>query len=175
MPRDRTPLILLALSTVLGSVLSCRALASPSDVAAPSVASPNSGPSETPATASLAASTSTRAAPTGTAAPTATLFDFGGQFNATPLPSWHGIPIMPGALLGGESSGVYGFSTAASPADVSAYYSAQIPLLGYRPGPGNGTPDPSGLMMLIFYGSPGQAVMVNIMTVKGVTIVMLGT
>ncbi len=171
MSRPRTALIVLPFLVTLASALSCQALTSQAALgAAASPTPPPSQPTETPP----AAFTSTLNAPTGTPVPTATLFDFAGQFNGTPLPSWHGIPVMPGALIGGENSGLYGFSTSASPDDVAAYYSAQIPPLGYQPGPGNGTPS-SGVMMLVFYGSPGHAVMVNIMTVSATTIVMLGS
>ncbi len=171
MSRQRTGLIVLPLLATLASALSCQALPSQ---ATPGPAATSTPPPSQPTETPPAASTSTLAVPTETPLPTATLFDFAGQFNGTPLPSWHGIPVMPGALIGGENSGLYGFSTNASPEEVAAYYSAQIPPLGYRPGPGNGTPS-SGVTMLVFYGSPGHAAMVNIMTVRGVTIVMLGS
>lgn len=50
---------------------------------------------------------------------------------STPLSEWNDIPVMPGAIAGDESEGVYGYKIAATSQEVKDYYAAQLPPLGW--------------------------------------------
>jgi hypothetical protein len=50
----------------------------------------------------------------------------------TPLADWKGVPIMPGALNGGEAEGGYRYATAASIDAIKDYYDNALTELGYR-------------------------------------------
>ncbi len=52
--------------------------------------------------------------------------------SGTPLADWNGIPIMPGAIAGEDAGGAYQFTTAADPADVVAFYEAELANLGFK-------------------------------------------
>jgi hypothetical protein len=49
----------------------------------------------------------------------------------TPVADWMGVPIMPGALNGGEAEGGYRFATPASIDEVKSFYEATLVELGY--------------------------------------------
>jgi hypothetical protein len=90
-----------------------------------------SGEAETPiveqsGTAPLV-STATPAAPPGTPAP-------GGEFqlSGTPLASWRGVPIMPGAIAGQEESETYRFTIAASVQEIQGYYQTELTSKGWQ-------------------------------------------
>lgn len=60
-----------------------------------------------------------------------------------PLEMWNGIPIMPAATAGAESSGIYSFKADASVKEVLEYYQVLLPELGWTelfsvPNTGNG-------------------------------------
>ncbi len=48
-----------------------------------------------------------------------------------PLEEWNGIPIMPAATAGAESSGIYSFKADASVEEVVEYYQVLLPELGW--------------------------------------------
>jgi hypothetical protein len=49
----------------------------------------------------------------------------------TPVADWQGIPIMPGALNGGEADDGYRFSTRATIDEIAQFYEAALTELGY--------------------------------------------
>ena len=71
--------------------------------------------------------------------------DFGNAADpqGEPLAEWNGIPIMPSATTGEESTGIYSFKTGASVTEVVDYYKAEMTNLGWNeffsmPSTGNG-------------------------------------
>jgi len=48
-----------------------------------------------------------------------------------PAAEWQGIPIMPGAISGGETNDGYEFTTQATIEEIAQFYEAAIPELGY--------------------------------------------
>jgi hypothetical protein len=49
-----------------------------------------------------------------------------------PVSEWKGIPIMPQAIAGDESEGVYVFRIAATSDDIQEYYKTNLPNLGWE-------------------------------------------
>jgi ABC-type amino acid transport substrate-binding protein len=74
-----------------------------------------------------AASASTPVPPLGTSSP-------GGEFelSGTPLASWRGVPIMPGAIAGQEESETYRFTISASTQDIQTYYQGELTSMGWQ-------------------------------------------
>jgi len=65
-----------------------------------------------------------------------------------PLESWHSIPIMPGALTGGELvAGGYTFTTLASPASIEQFYIHELQTLGWDY-VATGTTESGGLLII---------------------------
>jgi len=105
--------------------------------------------------------------------PTSMLIDLGGLVSGTPVPEWKDIPLAPGAIAGSENSGNYLYTTTTAPSEVASFYSRELPKLGWNPKPGNGTPDPGGVLTLVFF--KGQEVcLVAIIPQEVGTLVMLG-
>ena len=49
-----------------------------------------------------------------------------------PLTEWNGIPIMPSATAGNESTGIYSFKADATVTDAFDYYKAEMEALGWN-------------------------------------------
>lgn len=60
--------------------------------------------------------------------------DFGNMADPKdpPLTEWNGIPVIPSATAGNESSGIYSYKAAATIAEVFDYYKAEMPTLGWN-------------------------------------------
>jgi hypothetical protein len=60
--------------------------------------------------------------------------DFGNMADPKdpPLTEWNGIPVIPSATSGNESSGVYSFKAAATTSEVLEYYKNEMPKLGWN-------------------------------------------
>jgi hypothetical protein len=73
-----------------------------------------------------------------------------------PLTEWRGIPIMPGALTGGEADGGYQFSTRAAIDEITQFYETALAGLGYAL---TTSGEQSGVVFLLFQkGSATAAV-----------------
>jgi hypothetical protein len=72
-----------------------------------------------------------------------------------PLAEWEGIPIMPGALSGGETSEGYEFSTQASIDEITQFYGAALAELGYSL---TTSGEDSGITFLLFEKGSAQAI-----------------
>jgi hypothetical protein len=107
------------------------------------------------------------------ATPTFTPVEFGGMVKSTPVPEWRQIPLMPGAIAGNETSTNYLYSTSAVQSDVSVFYAREMPKLGWEPKPRNGTPDPGGIVSLVFYKGQ-QVCIIGIIPQKVGVLVALG-
>ena len=65
-----------------------------------------------------------------------------------PLSEWNGIPVMPAATAGAESTGLYSFKADASVSEVFDYYKAEMAALGWTEF--FSTPDMGGGALLTF-------------------------
>jgi hypothetical protein len=130
-------------------------------------------PTSTPRPRTSATSTKTTTAVNGDATPTSTAVEFGGLVESTPVPEWKKIPLMPGAIAGNETSKNYAYTINATQSAVVAFYARELPKLGWEPKPRNGTPDPGGIVSLVF--SKGQQVcIIGIIPQKVGVLVVLG-
>jgi hypothetical protein len=79
---------------------------------------------------------------------------------------------MPGAIAGSVNGDSYIYAILAAPSAVEIFYTQEMPKLGWNPKSDNGTPQPSGILTLVFL--KGQEVgLVAIIPQKGGVIVML--
>jgi hypothetical protein len=72
-----------------------------------------------------------------------------------PPAEWEGIPIMPGALSGGETSEGYEFSTRATIDEITQFYDAALAELGYSL---TTSGEDSGITFLLFERGSAQAI-----------------
>jgi hypothetical protein len=91
----------------------------------------------------------------------------------TPVSEWKDIPLAPGAIAGRETSSNYLYTTKTAPSKVAIFYTQEMPKLGWNPNPGNGTPEPGGVLTLVFFKGQ-EACIVSIIQQKVETLVMLG-
>jgi hypothetical protein len=105
--------------------------------------------------------------------PTSTPVELGGLVEGTPVPDWKNIPLMPGAIAGNESNANYAYTVNALQSDVSVFYGREMPKLGWDPKPRNGTPDPGGIVSLVFYKGQ-QVCIIGILPQKVGVMVVLG-
>jgi hypothetical protein len=68
--------------------------------------------------------------PDGSAIPDITGNPFDPQ--SPPLAEWKGIPVMPQAIVGEESGGVYVYKVTVTATEVEDYYAAQLSSLGWK-------------------------------------------
>ncbi|MEX1071881.1 MAG: hypothetical protein WEC37_04570 [Anaerolineales bacterium] len=73
----------------------------------------------------------------------------------TPSADWQGVPIMPGAISGGEEEGGYRFSTQATIEEITQFYEAAITELGYSL---TTSGEQSGITFLFFEQGSSQAI-----------------
>jgi len=130
-------------------------------------------PTNTPTTPTLAIPTKTPTLAKATVTPTSTPIDLSGLVAGTPVPEWKEIPLMPGALAGNENDTNYLYTTSAKSTDVITFYTRELPKLGWEPKPGNGTPEPGGVLTLVFFKGD-EACLVAIVPQQVGTLVMLG-
>jgi hypothetical protein len=154
-------MVVLSGAMLISSITSCRK--SPATVL----------PTNTPVALALTVSANTSTAVPATKTPTSTPIDLSGFVTGTPASEWNDIPVMPGAIAGSETSSGYLYTTTAAPSEVASFYTRELPKLGWNPQPGNGTPEPSGVLTLVFF--KGQEVcLVGIIQQKDGALVMLG-
>ena len=91
----------------------------------------------------------------------------------TPVPMWKDVPIMSSAIAGNEKNGSYIYTLTDSPLTIEAFYDTEMPKTGWTPKKGNGTPEPSGVITLV-YLKGREVCIVGIIPQKGGTLVMLG-
>lgn len=87
-----------------------------------------------------------------------------------PLSEWNGIPVMPGAIAGDESEGLYGYTIKVDVKSVQDFYAEKLPSLGWSET--FTMPDSSGLSVLV-YQKGNQMVTVTITTLEDHLLVML--
>lgn len=88
----------------------------------------------------------------------------------TPVADWQGIPIMPGALSGGEAEGGYRYSTEASLEAIKAFYTTTLTELGYTLATSG---EDSGVTYLIFQKGT-TSVVVAVLPSAGRNLVQIG-
>ena len=130
-------------------------------------------PTVTPRPRSTATSTKTATPTLGTGTLASTAVDLGGMVEGTPVPEWKKIPVMVGALAGDESSTNYAYTINATQSAFSVFYAHEMPKLGWDPKPRNGTPDPGGIVSLVFYQGQ-QVCIIGIIPQKVGVMVVLG-
>lgn len=158
----------LVLVPVLAFVLACQLITKPIDDA-------KNTASTAVALATEAAQLTTQVAPLATvlANPSA-LPDIPGDIGnmldpqGAPLPAWNEIPVMPQAVAGQEIQGLYSFKAAATAEEATAFYSAQLPPLGWSKEFSVPAESP-----LLFYTKGGQALTITITPVEGGIVVWL--
>ena len=72
-----------------------------------------------------------------------------------PAAEWQGIPIMPGAISGGETNDGYEFTTQATIEEIAQFYEAAIPELGYSL---TASGEEAGVTFLLFEMGSAQAI-----------------
>jgi hypothetical protein len=73
----------------------------------------------------------------------------------TPAADWQGVPIMPGAVNGGEAEGGYRFSTQAMIEEITQFYDAALADLGYSL---TTSGEEGGITFLLFGKGSSQAI-----------------
>ena len=104
---------------------------------------------------------------------TSTPADLSGFVTDAPIATYKEIPVMPGAIAGSQNSTNYLFSVNTSAAEVEAYYNGALPPLGWTPKTGNGTPQPGGVVTLVYYKGQESCIVAIIQQKVGL-LVMLG-
>jgi hypothetical protein len=82
---------------------------------------------------------------------------------SAPLSEWKGIPVMPAAVAGDESSGVYIYKIAAATQEIKDFYKAQMSSLGWEESfsmPLEGT-------AILLYTKGDQVLSITIMSTEG--------
>lgn len=100
-------------------------------------------------------------------------YDMPGDFfnpQDPPLSEWNGIPVMPGAIAGDESEGLYGYTIKVDVKAVQDFYAEKLPALGWSET--FTMPDSSGLAVLV-YQKGSQMLTVTITTLDDHLLVML--
>lgn len=87
-----------------------------------------------------------------------------------PLAEWNGIPVMPQAIAGDESEGIYAYKVAVTAQEIQDYYKLELPKLGWEESfsmPMQGT-------AILLYTKGDQVLSITIMPIEGsATIVMI--
>ena len=78
-----------------------------------------------------------------------------GAPEGTPAADWQGIPIMPGAISGGEAADGYEFSTQATIEEITQFYEAALAELGYSL---TTSGEQAGVTFLLFEKGSSQAI-----------------
>ena len=78
-----------------------------------------------------------------------------GAPEGTPSADWQGIPIMPGAISGGEAEGGYRFSTQATIEEITPFYEVALAELGYSL---TESGEQSGITFMLFEKGSSQAI-----------------
>jgi hypothetical protein len=86
------------------------------------------------------------------------------------LAVWHGIPVMPGAISGGENKGSYLYKIKASNKAVQDYYRRELSKLGYSSF-AVGTGDDGNLMLM--YQKDSQMVVISVFMTADSAVVMI--
>ena len=110
--------------------------------------------------------TNTPQPPTETSDPISALLPTG-----LPEEEWKGIPIMPGAINGGEDKDSYRFTIKATVEEVQAYYQKELAKLGWNlmaTGAGD-----TGSVMLIFNNGVPPLMPISIFTQGDLTLVLI--
>ncbi len=87
-----------------------------------------------------------------------------------PLAEWRGVPVMPEALGGSESDGMYGYTIQVDVKAVEEFYADKLPSLGWTET--FSMPNNSGMAILL-YEKDGMLLTVTITTVQDHLLVML--
>ena len=87
-----------------------------------------------------------------------------------PLSEWNGIPVMPGAIAGDESDGLYGYTIKVDTKSVEEYYADKLSALGWSET--FSMPSSSGMAILL-YEKGNQFLTVTITTLDDHLLVML--
>ena len=87
-----------------------------------------------------------------------------------PLAEWNGIPVMPGAIAGDESDGLYGYTIKVDVKAVEEFYAEKLSALGWSET--FSMPDSSGLAVSL-YQKGNQVLTVTITTLEDHLLVML--
>ena len=96
----------------------------------------------------------------------------GNVFNpsAPAVATWREIPIIPEAIAGEEAQGFYGYKVDAPAEDIEAYYSRQLPPLGWVAEFVMPYADGMGMMM---FTRDTNALTITISDVEGIMLVLL--
>lgn len=86
-----------------------------------------------------------------------------------PLTEWKGVPVMPGAIAGAESDGMYGYTIQTDVKAVQEFYTDQMPSFGWTES--FSMPNNSGLAILL-YEKDGVLLTVTITTLQDHLLVM---
>ncbi|MBV6394559.1 MAG: hypothetical protein HFACDABA_00125 [Anaerolineales bacterium] len=87
-----------------------------------------------------------------------------------PLTEWNGIPVMPGAIAGDESPGLYGYTILTDVKAVEEFYAQHLPALGWSET--FTMPNSSGMAVLV-YQKGNQMLTVTITDMQDHLLVML--
>lgn len=87
-----------------------------------------------------------------------------------PLTEWSGIPIMPGAVAGDESPGLYGYTMQVDVKAVEEFYAQSLPALGWSEV--FAVPNSAGMAVLV-YQKGNQTLTVTITDMQDHLLVML--
>jgi hypothetical protein len=87
-----------------------------------------------------------------------------------PLKEWKGVPIMPQASAGEESSDMYIYKVAVTLKEVEEYYAAQLPSLGWKSE--FSIPGTSG-MAILMYSKDSQVLSITITDQQDFLLVMV--
>ena len=166
---------------LLAFILACRTLMAPVEqvqetgaTAAAFATEANAIITQASGFATQAGDIATQMAPLTTAFPASTDESGlpGDMFNPQnpPLSEWNGIPVMPGAIAGDESPGLYGYTIQVDVKAVEEFYAQQLPALGWAET--FSMPSSSGLAVLL-YQKGNQILTVTITTLEDHLLVML--
>jgi hypothetical protein len=87
-----------------------------------------------------------------------------------PLAEWNGIPILPQAIAGDETEGLYVYKVAVTSKEVEDFYAAQLPSLGWTND--FSMPGMEGVAILM-YSKGDQTLSITVTTLEGYVLVMI--
>ena len=102
----------------------------------------------------------------GTDIPLGNVFDP----KSPPLSEWKSIPVMPQAVAGEESQGLYVYKVTMTAKDVEDFYAAQLPSLGWT---SEFSMPAAGEIAILMYSKDSQTLSITVTTQTDSVLVML--
>ena len=102
----------------------------------------------------------------GTNIPLGNVFDP----KSPPLSEWQGIPVMPQAMAGEESEGLYVYKVTVTAKEVEDFYAAQLPSLGWT---SEFSMPATGGIAILMYSKDSQTLSITVTTRQDSVLVML--